>query len=311
MINVQVLLSTYNGETYLRQQLASLFAQEGIAVQVLARDDGSSDGTKEILAEYALEYPGQLRLLPSSGRLGAMQSFAALMAASEAAYVAFSDQDDVWVPEKLAVLTDRLQRMERECGRTTPCLVHSDLQLVGKDLEPVADSLWAFSNIDPKKNHFRHLLFRNTVTGCTMLINRALLQLALPIPPEAVMHDHWLALCACVFGRIEYVSAPLVLYRQHGENTIGAVTEERLPLLKMFMNFVRGTGTPIPWDYLLRQPRGFFRAYRGKMPAWAAVMLRDLLSVPERNGLMRRWLLIRHRLLPGGLIARCILLVKL
>lgn len=310
MPGIQVLLSTYNGEAYLRQQLDSLIAQVGTEVQVLARDDGSSDGTPSILSEYAKKFPGRLRILPVSKPLGAMQSFAALMAASVSDYVAFSDQDDVWDPEKLAVLMGRMRRLEAECGKATPCLVHSDLRLVGKNLEPVADSFWAFSNIHPENNHLRHLVFRNTVTGCAMMCNRALLRRALPIPADAVMHDHWLALCASVFGRIEVEPRPLVSYRQHGENAIGAVTEERLPLLKMFMNFIRGRGAPIPWEDVLRQPRGFFRAYGKELPAWAAVLLTDLLSVPGRNAFMRRWLLVRHRLLPGGLIARCILLIK-
>jgi hypothetical protein len=188
--------------------------------------------------------------------------------------------------------------------------VHSDLRVVAKNLEPVADSFWAFSQIRPEKNHLRHLVFRNTVTGCAMMCNRALLERALPIPPDAVMHDHWLALCASVFGRIGVEPRALVLYRQHGENAIGAVTEGKLPLMKMFMNFVRGRGEPIPWGDLLRQPRSFFLAYGNEMPHGAATLLADLLSVPGRNAFMRRWLLLRHRLLPGSLLARCILLIK-
>jgi glycosyltransferase involved in cell wall biosynthesis len=307
---VQVLLSTYNGEAYLRQQLGSVFAQEGVPVSVLARDDGSSDGTLSILTEYAARYPGRLRILTRPGRLGAMQSFAALMAASDADYVAFADQDDVSEPEKTAVLLGRMLRLEAESGRATPCLVHSDLRVVAKNLEPVADSFWAFSNIRPGNNRLRHLVFRNTVTGCAMICNRALLKRALPIPADAVMHDHWLALCASVFGRIGVEPRALVLYRQHGENAIGAVTEEKLPLMRMFVNFVRGRGAPIPWGELLRQPRAFSRACGSEMPAGAAALLKDLLSVPDRNAFMRRWLLLRHRLLPGSLLVKGILLLK-
>lgn len=307
---VQVLLSTFNGGKYLRQQLDSLFEQVGVTVRVLARDDGSSDDTPSILAEYGARFPGQLRVLPPSGRLGAMQSYAALMAASEAAYLACADQDDVWDPGKLAVLLRRLRGLEAESGRETPCLVHCDLRLVAKNLEPIADSFWAFSKIRPEKNRLRHLVFRNTVTGCAMICNRALLKRALPIPADAVMHDHWLALCASVFGRIGVEPRALVRYRQHEENTIGAVTEGKLPLTRMFLNFVRGRGAPIPWDDLLRQPRAFFRAYANDLPREAAVLLSDLLSVPGRNAVMRRWLLLRHRLLPGSALAKVILLIK-
>ena len=124
------------------------------------------------------------------------------------------------------------------------------------------------------------------------------------------MHDHWLALCASVFGRIGVEPRALVLYRQHGENAIGAVTEGKLPLMRMFMNFVRGRGEPIPWADLLRQPGAFSRAYGSELPRGAAVLLADLLSVPGRNAFMRRWLLLRHRLVPGSLLAKCILLIK-
>ena len=81
---VQVLLSTYNGEAYLRQQMESLFSQVGVTVRVLVRDDGSTDGTPALLADWAAKFPLRVRLLPAAGRIGPMRSFAALMAASEA-----------------------------------------------------------------------------------------------------------------------------------------------------------------------------------------------------------------------------------
>lgn len=227
---VVVLLSTYNGEKFLAEQLDSILAQTGVDVLVSARDDGSSDRSREILRQYQSRHPGRIFLpeLPP-GNLGPVASFAVLLEhALESAkdypnsrrYFAFADQDDVWAGAKLAA--DMQQMLLAEGLSPGPVLVHSDLRVVNANLEPIAPSLAVYQGLQPRRQNFGRMLVANNVTGCTVLINAALAREALPIPATAVMHDWWLALAARITGRVVYIDRPLVDYRQHTGNTLGA-----------------------------------------------------------------------------------------
>ena len=223
---VDILLATYNGAAYLAPQLDSLLAQTHRAFRLLVSDDGSSDDTVAILRRYESAFEGRMVLLPAAAPSGGvMGNFGRLMQASahdgRAAYIALCDQDDVWLPEKTARLLDALQALEATHGAGTPCLVHSDLTVVDRDLQVLSPSFAAYQRIDPADIKPLTLLSVNQVTGCATLLNRALLQLALPLPAGAVMHDWWLALVAGSGAR-RYLPQPLMLYRQHGRNQIGA-----------------------------------------------------------------------------------------
>ena len=227
---VDILLATYNGAAYLAPQLDSLLAQTHGHFRLLVSDDGSSDDTLAILQRYESAFDGRLVLLPSARPAGApgggvLRNFERLMRASadddRAAYIAFCDQDDVWLPEKTARLLAALQALEARHGSAAPCLVHSDLTVVDQDLQVISPSFAAYQRIAPVDVTPRTLLSVNQVTGCATMINRALLQLALPLPPEVVMHDWWLALLAGSGAR-QFVPEALIRYRQHGRNQVGA-----------------------------------------------------------------------------------------
>ena len=227
---VDILLATYNGAAYLAPQLDSLLAQTHGHFRLLVSDDGSSDDTLAILQRYQSAFGGRMVLLPNEAPNrapagGVLRNFERLMRASaedgRAAYLSFCDQDDVWLPEKTARLLAAVQALEARTGDTTPCLAHSDLTVVDERLQVISPSFAAFQRIDPADVNARTLLSVNQVTGCAMLINRALLQLALPLPPEAVMHDWWLAVLSGSGAR-HYLPEPLMQYRQHGRNQIGA-----------------------------------------------------------------------------------------
>ncbi len=155
---------------------------------------------------------------------GAARNFARLLelAFEEGAdYVFCCDQDDVWQPDKLSRVLERLRGCER--AHAGPCLVHHDLRVVDENLQVIEDSYWAMMKLQPADARDpQRLLSRNEVTGCALACNRELLEIALPIPPEAIMHDWWLALCAGWFGAIAPIPETLVEYRQHGANAIGA-----------------------------------------------------------------------------------------
>jgi glycosyltransferase involved in cell wall biosynthesis len=192
---------------------------------LVVRDDGSVDDTLGVVHERAARDP-RITLLPPDGRnLRAPASFGVLLAharAIGASYVFLADQDDVWHPNKIEYSLDVLRRLERERGTDCPLLVHTDLEVVGPRLEPIAPSFAKLQRLPgPGGWHLSRLLVQNVVTGCTAAMNRALLDVVVPFPAVA-MHDWWVAQCAAAFGHIEYLPCATVRYRQHGQNVVGA-----------------------------------------------------------------------------------------
>jgi hypothetical protein len=219
-----ILLATFNGALHLPAQLDSLLGQTDESWRLLVRDDGSGDATRQIIASYRDRYPARIVLIDEGGgRLGPVGNFARLLGAATAERIMFCDQDDVWLPGKVAATVRKMAELEKNFGRETPLLVHTDLQVVDDALRPIAPSLWRYQGTDPERGRrLNRLLVQNCATGCTVMINRALADRALPIPAAAMMHDWWLALVAACFGCIGYVAEPTALYRQHGANDTGA-----------------------------------------------------------------------------------------
>ena len=219
---IEVVLPTYNGAAFLRQQVASIDQQTLRPQRLLVRDDGSSDGTQALLVELQRQYGPWLVLLPADGNLGCTGNVNRLLEASRAPYVALADQDDLWKPEKLADSLALMRRLEQRWGAQRPLLVHTDLELVDAQAAPLGTTFMRCQRLDPRRTAPQHLAFTNVVTGCTVLVNRSLLERALPIPSAALMHDWWLALVASCLGTVGWLPQPTVLYRQHGGNVLGA-----------------------------------------------------------------------------------------
>ena len=229
--HVVVLLPVYNGTRYLAEQLDSILAQSMPHLMILCRDDGSSDDSLSILRHYASQYPQRFRVLDDAlGNLGARANFSKLMQAaldsevSPAAtttYYALSDQDDVWHIDKLAKLVTAMRDLEQGDTRL-PALVHSDLRVVDDQGQVIAPSMAAYQGLRPDRDSFAAQLISNTVTGCTAMMNRALIERSTPVPPECIMHDWWISLVASAFGKRTYLPQAMLDYRQHANNTIGA-----------------------------------------------------------------------------------------
>lgn len=221
---VWILLPTWNGARFVAEQIASIERQTVTDWRLLVRDDGSSDDTVAVVDALASADARIERLRDDAGNLGVVANVDRLLAAAQARgarRVMLADQDDVWLPDKIAVSRALLHEAEREAGPGRPVLVHTDLAVVDEQLRPIAPSFLRFQRkrhepVDP----LGPLLVTNFVTGCTVLFNQALLRLATPVPTEAPMHDWWLALCAAAAGTIRFHPTATVLYRQHGSNTL-------------------------------------------------------------------------------------------
>jgi rhamnosyltransferase len=222
---VVILLSSYNGARFIAEQIESIRRQTFGEWTLLVRDDGSSDGTPAIVEAVAAADSRITLLRDGRGNLGPGQSFGVLMQAAldaGAGYVALSDQDDVWHIDKLEEQLRALRTREMAVGCAVPLLVHSDLSVVDEDLRLIHPSFLVFQGLEPRPGELlQRLLAQNFVAGCTTIINRALLQAALPLP-EVVMHDWWLALCAASLGEILHCPRATLLYRQHGHNAAGS-----------------------------------------------------------------------------------------
>ena len=222
---IDILLATYNGARYLPELLASLDAQTETGWRLIARDDGSTDATRAVLDAWSAARPGRVVILDDDRTgLGASGNFAALLAASDAAYFMFCDQDDIWLPDKISRMAAEMTRLEARRGDETPLLVHSDLEVVDGDLRPIDASFWRYQRLfRPMATPPRELLLVvNYVTGCATLGNAALRRAAAPVPNAAALHDWWVALVAGMLGDIADIDEPTVRYRQHGVNAVGA-----------------------------------------------------------------------------------------
>lgn len=220
---IDILLATYNGEKFLGEQIDSILNQTYHDWRIIVSDDCSKDSTIELLKYYKDKYPDKFEIhLNKKSSGGAKYNFYKLINLAKNQYVMFCDQDDVWCKDKIETTFNAMLAAEKRFGVNTPLLVHSDLCVVDKQLNVINKSMFAMQNMNCHKDKLNNLLVTNIVTGCTMMINKALLELANVQPRYFVMHDMWLALIAATFGHIEFINSSTILYRQHGDNSVGA-----------------------------------------------------------------------------------------
>lgn len=291
-MTVEILLATYNGVRFLDSQLSSIFSQTYSNWHILIRDDGSNDGTVQLLDHFAARYPKCIKIIQNHERgLGARGNFARLLEYASAPYVMFCDQDDIWMPNKIEVLIQKMLQLEASMGSSTPILVHSDLEVVDKDLNTIAKSFWQYQYLSPTSGQgWNTLLVQNTVTGCATLVNRALYRKALPIPTEAIMHDWWLALVAAVFGHLEALPQPTVRYRQHLTNDTGAKAWGWHTIIR------KATETKRSIEKTQRQARAFSERFEDLAPK--AITQYGRLN--EMGVLSKRAFLLRNRIAYTG-----------
>ncbi len=218
---ITVLLAVYNGEKYLREQLDSIINQPVSDIKIVIRDDGSSDASNAIISEYAEKYPERITVLSGAPSGGAAANFAEMLKVADDDYIMFADQDDVWFENKVQKTFDAMLTAENG-DVDTPVLVHTDLTVTDDKLNVISNSFFSYQKIFPKDLSLARLLVQNYVTGCTVMINRALKNRAMPMPHDVAMHDWWLALTAAAFGKIMTVNEPTMYYRQHSDNEVGA-----------------------------------------------------------------------------------------
>jgi len=209
---VSIAMATYNGSLYISSQLDSIINQTYKNIEIVIVDDGSCDDTVSIIRQYQKQHTN-IKLIQNQTNIGVVKTFSYAMNLCNGDYIALSDQDDVWFSHKLEKLLDNIG---------DNLLIHSDAVLVDDNMQVIANSNITQTKKDRYKTEFVDYLISTSVTGCTTLFPRKLLDLALPIPDGFYIHDHYLAIVASFYGTLKFLDEPLVYYRQHGNNAIGA-----------------------------------------------------------------------------------------
>lgn len=296
--SVDILLATFNGAKFLPEQIDSIINQSHQNFRLIVRDDNSSDMTANVLKTYLEKYPSKILLLTDGNRHGVKGNFSTLMANSSSQYIAFADQDDVWDKDKIKTSLEKMRQLESQHSATTPLLVHTDLQVVDENKRIISHSFWSYSGLKPSIGRsLNRLLIQNVVTGCATMINRPLLQLAYPIPENAVMHDWWLALVASALGHIDEVCLPTVLYRQHGKNAVGAKKLYSLAYIKR--------GLKRPRDFHRergKQAEEFFARYIESFSEEQKDLIKAFIRLPSESYMSRIFTTFKYRLFRMGLL---------
>ncbi|MBY4633948.1 glycosyltransferase family 2 protein [Streptococcus suis] len=228
-MKVNILMSTYNGQQFLAEQIRSIQEQSYTDWTLFIRDDGSSDNSKEILKDFERQ-DSRIHLIDSdkSDNLGVIKSFHKLVNHDRADYYFFSDQDDVWLPNKLELSLNEAQNYPANL----PLMVYMDLKVVNQDLEIMTESM-VKSQSHHANTELVQELTENTVTGGVAMINHTLAEMWQETD-DILMHDWYLALLASAFGNLVFIDQPGELYRQHSDNVLGART-----LSKRFKKWIR------------------------------------------------------------------------
>jgi glycosyltransferase involved in cell wall biosynthesis len=221
---ILILMATYNGSLFIKEQLQSIRDQTYTNWKLLVRDDNSTDDTRHIIESFA-SIDNRITLIEDElGNLGSCQNFSVLLQyASDARYVMFADQDDFWFPFKIAHTFAKMISQESK-DLSIPLLVYTDFTYANAKLQP----LFSSKKIIEEKTSLKKLLTENHIYGCTMMINKPLIPYSTGIPPAAENHDYWIALVAASLGRIIHLPEETLLYRQHGMNVSGSYKDNSM-----------------------------------------------------------------------------------
>ena len=238
-LSISVAMCTYNGSQFLREQLTSIAAQVRLPDELVICDDGSTDSTPQIVADFASSVAFPVRWIRNEVNLGSTKNFEKAIGLCTGDLIALSDQDDIWLPEKLA--------RQAEMFELDPALggVFSDAELIDDKSQPIGKRLWpGFDFTTREKRRFKQggavavMLKRNVVTGATLMIRSSLRSVFTPIA-DCWQHDGWIAWMAVIYSKLGLIEEPLIRYRIHASQQIGVEAIARSQTLTLRQRLAR------------------------------------------------------------------------
>ena len=286
-VPISVVMATFNGVQYLQEQIESILQQTISPAEIIVCDDGSVDGTIALLEAYQQE--GKLKYYENETTLGVVENFKkAVSLTREGNYIALSDQDDIWMPNKLEVLYNALAELEEsQQEQSIPSIVYSDLILVNEHKNIINNSFWNELYHDKHEHCLHTLLFGNFVTGCSVMMNSATKKYFLAIPPT-ILHDVWLAFVGNTIGNIKAIPQPLLYYRQHANNQNyqqgnTKQTKAQLRWLRFKMLFIKNNY--LQQEYFIAKT--FLAKYETIIPAAKRKTIRRFLATQKMPHLIK------------------------
>ena len=300
MSEVIILLATHNGEKYLNVMIDSILSQDFREWRLILSDDASEDGTMDILRFYAEKYPEKITLYQSGQRFGnAKHHFMHLLEQfNEAEYLMFADQDDRWHANKVSATLRLMKQLEEKTN--VPVMVHTDLCVVDENLQCLNPSFMKYSNLDGSRLGVNTLLIQNVVTGCTMMLNRALVKkvAGTMVKSDILMHDWWIALVASTCGVTGFLNEATMDYRQHGENSVGAKDSHSA---RYILNRSVSGENYIAIRNTFLQARALSEAFGKEMKPKDAALVAVYGEAADANFLKRRWMYIKYGIFKKGI----------
>jgi len=214
---ISVVLASYNGSKFIKEQLDSILNQTYKAFEIICVDDCSSDDTYKILEEYKNKYPDIIKVYKNDKNIGSRATFSKAIEYANGEYVALSDQDDWWYPEKLEILYNNIK------NNPNIAFVYSNAHLVDENLSIIKENIIKQNNTLINGKNFLNIIIDNSVMGCTMLLNSNFAKKCLPLPFVGLHHDWYFALMAYNYNlEVKFIDIPLIKYRLHSSNLVNS-----------------------------------------------------------------------------------------
>lgn len=291
-MTVAILMSTYNGENYLAEQLQSIVRQTFNNWELYIRDDGSTDSTLSIIKEFQKEDSRIHFVDDGLSRLGPSASFLSLILSIDADYYILCDQDDIWYQEKIKVLYSEISKLNND----VPLLIYSGIKTINKEHQHVEN---AMEETVGKLTNPLERFFWNDMPGCTTMFNKSLKdQLLAQDNDRIVMHDWWLAMIAQTFGEVKFIPQKLIYYRLHDSNSVGAADSltERISKGHMIARVNQRVSLQ------MKQSRYFLEVYNTKsMPQKIKKFLSDMSKIESMSIYQRMKFLLLYKPRRGNL----------
>ena len=296
---VDIVMATYNGGKYIREQLDSILNQSYKDIRIIIRDDGSKDSTVEIIHEYEVQYPSGVILVLDDVKCGSSRSnFMQAMKYTSADYIMFSDQDDYWLPDKVQHSLDKMLEIESQIGKDKPVLVFGSYKPVDENLKEIPDNVKNRQEA-AYKLAFSNLLVQNYVNGCLMMINKTLADKMGDYDDRILMHDWWSALIAAGGGKIEYIDEIMMLYRQHGCNVVGSVNVKSF---KYRLKKIKDPETKKASQLYLNQAKLLYERCKASFSNKHIFELEQFINLYQKNKVKRVVGLIKGKYLKSDLV---------